>query len=356
MTKKKISSFHKECKEILSSISGRTCRYMYLNIPGFEDYLILTNGDLDIISSYRPYTLAVHMVKPSSEFIEFLFKLIDNPKNDIYLYRTDFILKGLQEADEFNIKYNHLSDGTMTVTNLLTNELVIVKPVTEEEHAVKDESLEDDTDTSTDEYTFDNVSEENSGKVTIDKRLAKVKSNSFTIDQLRLKEIAGSIIKHPYIKDQLLDIVENLYKDFSDIRSNTISHITFDYDPITPINIVHNTWYESNRFKAVDFTPSISNNLIDDNHEQVLVLIKGLDAPSTNEYIAKKISSTKSKQSNNNTTDICSLQQHIYTRNGLNVKHISHFYSENDIEIISSRPYSDIILYKKTISHTKGDS
>ena len=47
--------------------------------------------------------------------------------------------------------------------------------------------------------------------------------------------------------------------------------------------------------------------------------------------------------------NVCSLYQHIYTRNGLNVNHISHFSMKDDIEILSSRPYSDIILYKKHI-------
>ena len=348
MTKSKISPFHSECKQILSSISGRTCRYMYVNIPGFEDYLFITNGDLHILSSYRPYILAVHLVKPNELFLEQLFKLIDNPKDDIYLYRTDFILKGLQEAGEFNFKYNHLSDGTMTVTNLINNELVIVKPSTEEEYESSDESLEDDI-TSIGEDIFDSV-KENDDKVSIDKRNAKIKSNSFVIDKLKLKEIAGSIIKHPYIKDQLLDISEQMYNDHQGIISNTISHVSFKYDPLNKINVVHRTWYESERFKATDFTPAISDTLININHEQVLVLIKGLDAPSTNEYIAKMIPKPKSKSPDVEDEDnVCSLYQHIYTRNGLNVNHISHFSMKDDIEILSSRPYSDIILYKKHI-------
>lgn len=302
-------------KLFLSSLSARACRYMYLNIPDFENQIILSNYPPDMIAEYKPQLCSIYIISPPEWYLNDLRVFLDIKNHDdvTLVFKTFFITKVLSNFDINNIKFQYnFNNGLITCTNKLNNENVIIKSTRNVEQNIAEEDDSEDED----KFTEDD----------------KIDTNIFTLNILDRDDIAGSILNIPYVIECLSDMLSDMTSKLEMVLSDdTISNVV-EHRETPEIEYVHANWYKNN----IRTIPIERLN----NRERFMLLIDGLDNPSIKEFIKKMF-----VKNNKYFKEVLFKQFTFLIDEGI-LQSMS-FTILDDMEIITMRPYSRLILINK---------
>lgn len=300
-TKIKLNPFQVQCKLLFSSLSARRCTYIYLNIPGYTDSIILSNADSADLSNYRPYTCAIHRIVPKDSFLEELRAFLKIDTETPYIFRSEFLLRSFTTTIFENITFLH-KDGLVSIFDSSTNAVLIVKP-----RGKSDDDAEEP------EEGLDDV-ETDDGAV--------VDTEIFSIQSLSCPEVCGAIFNVPYATDCLLDILDTSAKIFQEIREGTQEAISKQYTAFPERDFIHSIWFKS------DPLPDT---------EQTLLFMDGYDNPSMVEFFPKVCSKKKGLDG--------TYFRYVYHVTDMHMQSMATF--ENEVLFIHSfRPFANHLILK----------
>ena len=308
--KKEILEFDKQLKLILSSLSRRLNKYIYFNFAELESSIVITNADYELLTTYAPVSLSIHLVtfkdKEYYNKIKSFFRIPDIP----YVVRAEIIGKAL---------VHNTTDELKIVVDTNDNMKIVLK----ENEEITFTSTSDEND----EFDFDQndsvrnsiLSEEN------DESEEEYKIPETFSD----KDICGTTITNTYAWKLLEELVFQL-NDYSEEYFTKDKR--FILNNIKPDEV---EWYTSNLFRPVIIPQEILYKKVDEIANCYLVCIDGQDVVSVKEFI-KKVKGT--------------CNQYIWSNNGETIRCMAIY--EDDIMVVkSTRPFYEIIpLTKKQYS------
>lgn len=292
-TKIKLNPFQVRCKLLFSSLSARRCSYIYLNIPGYTDSIILSNADSAELSNYRPYTCAIHRIIPKDSFLEELRAFLKIDTETPYIFRAEFLLRAFTTTAFEDITLLH-KDGLVSILDNSTNAVLIVKTRGKKD----DEEPEKDGAAEPEEGLEDTETDDG----------AVVDTEIFSIQPLSYPEICGVVFNVPYAMDCLLDILDTAARMFREIKEGTRQAITKQYTAFPERDFIHSIWFKS------DPLPDTG---------QTLLFMDGYDNPSVVEFFPK----------------VCS------KKNGLEGSYFRYVYHVTDTYMQSMATFEDETLF-----------
>ena len=308
--KKEILEFDKQLKLILSSLSRRLNKYIYFNFAELESSIVITNADYELLTTYAPVSLSIHLVtfkdKEYYNKIKSFFRIPDIP----YVVRAEIIGKAL---------VHNTTDELKIVVDTNDNMKIVLK----ENEEITFTSTSDEND----EFDFDqNDSARNS---ILSEENDEYEEEYKIPETFSDKDICGTTITNTYAWKLLEELVFQL-NDYSE--EYFTKDKKFILNNIKPDEV---EWYTSNLFRPVIIPQEILYKKVDEISNCYLVCIDGQDVVSVKEFI-KKVKGT--------------CNQYIWSNNGETIRCMAIY--EDDIMVVkSTRPFYEIIpLTKKQYS------
>lgn len=307
MGKASISTFQKQCRRYLSSLSARQCRYLYVNVPGLEDKLILSNASPDTLMTYSALPMvSVHCLSFKDDFLvnfKSLFNLTD--VSECYLIRTEYITKAFKDHPLESALIQIESGGDLHI--LAGGKKINIVFHDEEDMEEEDETQDDKSLNELERLLVDDGWD------------TEVKRAVFSSG-----EIAGVPLRDPHVLNELYTLVMQMESDLSDIQSGSIQYKEYGLELFSGLDKYHSNWYVTDRIP------------VKEDITQRLVLKDGIDVPSVKEYLTKKESKKDTPGE---------YRFYVYTnKTGKTVKCLSR-HEDPDITIISTRPYLETVVY-----------
>lgn len=329
--KEPISEFQKQCRLYFSSLSMRGCTYVYVNLPGRENELVLTNGTPDLLLTYSSLAMvAVHHIKPKDDFIETFKRLFLSGANpdDCYLIKTEYITRSFKDyrVEQVLCQIDPAS-GDLKIAG--GGQLVSID--------LSGSDDENDDADSSESWSFKDELEqllEDDGWDTEVKRA--VFSN---------KEVAGLKFDDPFVLHILEGILEKMEDNYATcLRCAGAGVLSFDETSLDNIVKVHSNWYRSITYDGRDLNIDSDVEYFKQRH----LFIDGLDMPSFKEFIKKRYKKN---------TFIGTFRMYIFPVKGNSVQQLA-YYDADDVTILSTRPYMSTVLVpsrskKQTHRHLK---
>lgn len=348
-TSSKISDFEKKCKLYFSSLTARQCKYAYLNVPGYSDKLVITNGEAELLTGYPSSLLSMHILTPKDGFLDTLkkyLKLDEQPdKSKIIGVRVSVLCRACKdvpiEACEVVV------DKDTGVITIKSGEKFIVadkRDTASEDEA--DETEDDEEEEETKPTLAPNASDDEKASYYAEKLLEDdgwdtcVKKVLFTSNTECAKPLnivyAANMLKvymdevmDTFKKIKAVDTCNTFNFDRSDIKVEDTFNVMskrLEY-PIITNGYFYSNWYRS---ESLDFPTQ---------KDFYLFLMDGYDSPSCKEFLVKVLDKERKFKG--------SLTRYIYSTNDLTVKGLMH-YEDNEVDIITLRPFYEEILKTKT--------
>ena len=302
-------------KLLLSSLSARACRYMYLNIPNYEDCIVLSNCSQDLISEYKPEFCSIYLISIPEEYLKELkvFLSVGDKDDEILVFKSFFITNILSHYKLGEVKFVYDNKtGFIQCKNTSNDELIAVK-------AGKKEKEEDEDDE-------DKEDEDNDSKMDTD---------IYKLGPLDLETVAGLIMNIPYVVECLHEMLDSIVTTIENITDDNIPSEELTYIEEPKIDYTHANWYK--RFIEKGFNTQKIEEV--NGKSRFMLLVDGLDNPSIKEFV-RKLFGKKPLFKN------VIFKQFVYPEGDGILKSIA-LTEVDDIEIITSRPYSKTILINK---------
>jgi len=305
--------FIKKCKLYFSSLSARGAKYVYMNIPGLPDGFVITNGDYELLTSYVPISLTIHVVEfKDKTFLNHLNAFLQLDPRSVYAIRVSMIVKAFNSLVQDDVVV--VRDESQNLKIGTTTDIIKDEDLDDDEaSALFDEDELDDDDDSGYTKGFDDSAsfiqrifcdDEICGRVVeniralmiLEQKVDEIKNRIDTLDQYSLPHIRIDLSKkYDYFNSNFFSIPISL----SDFRmENGEPHFSEEYG----------------NFK--------------------LTITDGFDVPSVKEF-APKIEESET------------VQLAIWVNHGGTIQH-SAVYETEELRIISARPYWEIVPIKTT--------
>ena len=300
----KKNSFKEQLKLYLSSLSSRLNNYIYFNIPGVEDSVVITNGDYELLTIYSASSLSIHLLSfKNQEFIDKLKSILQIPSNIPYCIKSNFIRKAIKdsELEDYTVVFNDKKD--LILQNTITNEILNVE--VDRQKNDEDSTEEDSTeDTSSDD-------EEN---------------NTINNNEIEKDKLCGYCVSDVYAL-KVLEEECNVLKDYSEeyFKSLNKKYLIYDYTSIKTKP------YLTNIYKTENITADMLDLKIPNMNECYVLFIDGQDIVSIKEFVKK----TKGE-----------CKQYIWSENGTTIKNMA-IYEDDELVVKSCRPFNEIIPISK---------
>ncbi len=334
MKKDPLRVFKDTTKKFLSSLSARSCPFLYINLPGFEDRMILTNAtpDMFVTLSSLPQ-IAFHVIKPTSSYLDTFKEIFLHDvysKETVYCFKTPGCVKIVQ-----------------SLSSLGSTEAITVDPVTQEiisQDLVSTVSVEEtvETDvTSSDEVDF---------KDELDATLDQVSKVDVISHNARL--IDNQLIGIPVCDPHILAIIEKFALLIEDDLAFCRTHEGHGSLAIPLHDIIskglgarfYANWFYTPFFSGDELYKAIPHDKCPYTAgykycRQRLVLIEGKDTPSIVEFLAK----IKNLSTSPSSTDPW-FTFYIYTNDHIgSVKKLS-YYADEAGDVCTTRPMDQIYI------------
>lgn len=327
-----ISDFQKQCRMLFSSLSMRGCTYLYVNLPGRENELVITNGAPDLLLTYSSLAMvAVHHIKPKDDFIKQFKKLFLSSANptDCYLIKTEYITRAFKD---------HRVETVLCQVDPATGDLKIAGGGQLVSINATDASdVDDDDDDSSEDWSFKDELER---LLEDDGWDAEVKRAVFGN-----RDVAGLRFADPFvlgILEGILEKMENHHDTCVKYAGNGV--LSFDEASVENPTRVHSNWYRSITYDGRDLNIDTDAEYLKQRH----LFIDGLDLPSTKEFIKKKYKKG---------VFVGTFRMYIFHVGGNSVQQLA-YYDADDVTILSTRPFMSTVLVpsrskKETHRHLK---
>lgn len=319
-----ITKFQKQCQTYFSSVSARACKYLYLNLPGYEDCLVISNADPDMLMTYTSLPMvSIHCIKPKDDFLKTFKELfsLEAIQDQCYLIRTEFITKAFKDSR---------IETVLTQIDPLTKNLYILGGG--QEITIQFNNEDDDDDEPGEDDTGKSLSELETLMVD-DGWDSEIKRAMFTASN-----IAGLPFKDPFIINELCSALEDLLDDIKKVESQSLKTISFDQIFLLENEKYYSNWYLSPMFNGIDLKTDVSKA---EYKPQRLLLVDGLDMPCAREFLKKQVLKDEF---------IGTFRFYIYNATGDTVKCLA-CYDAPDVTIFSTRPYLETVMVSKKTNH-----
>lgn len=291
--------FIETCKILFSSLSARICRYLYLNVPNYEDYLILSNAPPDVIAEYEPSQCTIYIVSVHPVFLVILRSILNIVDLETTcVFKTSFVLSILtkNKPESFQFKYD-LNTGLIKCFTYPDDEPILIKEPKEVTDEESDSLITDDD---------------------------KINTDIFTLPILKDDSVAGTILNIPYVLLCLSDTLKSIEDKLESVLSDDVPSTEIKYVTSPDIKYLHANWYK------------LPYPIKDTNKHQAILLVDGLDSPSIKELIRKfYLKKPLFKDT--------SFKQYLFYISSDVVQAISLTLMD-DIEVITMRPFNKTII------------
>lgn len=334
-----MKSFAKKAKLLLSSLSARGCQFIYLNIPGYPDKMILSNANPDFLMTKSLHSLiSIHAVEFKDSWLQTFRELFIpeySPAN-IYIFRCNMILKALKNLDaEITARLTRngniiLKAGNEVVMEKIRND--VIEDLMEEMDGTENCEIDD---TSTEDMPVENNSENSPA----DKENSDKKSENI-IDYTRMdNHISGRIIDFPYI-GFILKQGMKIMAEFSGEQGAEYQqgHLCVSEEDILRAENIHANWYRTLKYKPEMFTTESPGTFMDIS----FLLMDGIDVPSIREFLKKQFSRKKN-------TDNAYYEFHIFA-SGIRAVRTMSVYGCDSFIVRTMRPFFEEMLVEKVNS------
>lgn len=304
--------FTKLTKLIFSSISARSSRYAYFNLPEFEESIVLSNCAPDLIAEYRPEFCSIHIVSPGDEYMEKIKKMLHiNDSTDPIVVKSFFITKVVSNysLDSVEFIYNY-DNGFITCRDLKNNKLIEVKNGKKKEEEETDDEEKDDSEVEVEEDTA-----------------YKMDTEIYKLRPLDIEVVAGSILNIPHVVNCLANMLDLITIKLNYVLDDQMKVHTemLAYTEAPEIEYTHGNWYR----RFVNIGKLNGKNVF-------MLLVDGLDNPSIKEFV-KKLYGKKALFSNS------SFEQYVFFKDDHTLQSVALTICDK-MEIISMRPYAKAII------------
>lgn len=310
MMKDSLRVFKDTARKYLSSLSARSCPYVYMNMPGMKNRLIVTNAtpDMFIIRSSQSQ-IALHVVHPYEGWIDHFARLFQMDEHTVYIFQAPLCMKLLQSLDTLKASLPISLDPSGNIT---TEVAVSASPEPKEEAETSEEiDFKDEVDRVLDTTT---------------------KEETISRDAILMQQAVGIKLTDPHVLSTLEALILNMEDDYTYCTTNKIGVIQLDLTRLHADGIkarYYLNWYLTPYFSGTSLhlsTPFVYK-------EQQLVLIDGRDIPCVGELLIKGPSTN--------------LTFYIYTKDeGGSVKKLSHYKDETG-DVYTTRPMDQVYLLKQ---------
>lgn len=314
-----ITDFQKQCRSYFSSLSARGCKYVYLNIPGHENELVVTNADPDLFITYTSLAMiSIHCIQPHDDFLVMFRDLfnLNQISNHSYIIKTEFITKAFKD---FRI------ESVLAQIDPITKNLYILG-------GGKQLTISIERDDDDDDYS----SEPSQSTMTIDELDKVMQDDGWDCEIKRslftATNIAGTLLKDPFVINELAVVLDQMAIDYKNCTEMPEGHYAqkFDQTLLTKQEKFHSNWYRSQEFSGDQFGLPEERKY----QNQKLLLVDGLDLPSVREFIQKKYVKEQF---------VGDFSLYIYKSNGDTVKCLACYHAP-EVSITSTRPYMETVL------------
>lgn len=319
-----ITKFQKQCRAYFSSLSARGCKYLYLNLPNYEDCLILSNADPDMLITYTSLPMvSVHIIRPKDGFLTTFKQLfsLDQIESQCYIIRTEFITQVFKD--------NRI-ESVFAQIDPMTKNLFVLSGGKEITIQFNDEDLvgADEEDFTVEESTNSTLSELEAILVDDGWDSGLIKRS-----MLSLSNVAGAPLSDPFIIDELCTIISGMITENSKLEKQELKSLISQQDFFKDKNKYSSNWYLSEVFNGAHFKPD--NQVV--YRQQRLLLVDGLDMPSIKEFLCKQVVKNQF---------VGMFNLYIYNATGDTVRCLA-CYDAPDVAIISTRPYMETVLVQE---------
>ena len=315
----RISDFQKQCKLFFSSLSARGCTKLYVNLPGREDELILTNADPDALTTFSLQNLiAVHRIRPQKEFMD-EFKRLFLANCDLpcpYLIKTEFITKSFKDnrVEEAKSYFNKKGELFISAKEIQADLIEVTEPDAESD-------FDDDEEVETEPDFREEVEKllDDDGWDTVIRR-----------GTFRNAHVSGIPIIDPYVISRLEDCLFEMEDAIKLCEAGDINKITYTVKDLIDQKKFYANWYLSPLFSPKTLLPDLVSG---EYLEQNVLMTDGLNCPSLSEFFKKQ----------KLVDDEEHFHLYIYPYLENSVKTIAH-YCKDGVDILTARPFSYTVL------------
>lgn len=274
---KKPASFEKTLKLYFSSVSARNNKFAYFNLKNVPNTIVLTNGSYEILSSYIPVTLSIHLLIFKNDFYKQIIEYFQIPENMPFVLRTELVMKALNNhtSEELNRVYDENTNLRLTYNNIAE---ILDKDDNSDgiyDGLEDDEENDDNTDTNQKHKTFDEDNMFNIGE------------SNFIIETFESADICGQQVTNRYALKLLEEEALKIYE-----RNDT--YLTENNIPYLTTQITKDVnWFNSNLFRPMqipleDFKQHNTSVFSQEMLPCFLLIIDGMDLVSAKEYLKKQ--------------------------------------------------------------------
>lgn len=319
-----ISNFQKECNRFFSRLTGRLGKYIYLNLPGYKECVVVSNADFEELMTYRSAMNSIHLIRPKTTFATQLKTFLKLDPSFSYVVRSNAITKccntyAIENAEV--IRDGATGDFKILGADqvfVLANDSVDVDMYTEESSDIKKISASTLADTGDISDLFDTWDYDG--------------LQTFSDDEIA---IAGRKITEFKVIDSLLAALDIITQHTANNFENCCIHTSVDYAHIDTKTRVSSVWFR---------TPLLDLNTLCNStekyREMCICVYDGLDCPFTKEFTKTAVGQF-------------SMTLHVYSEYPKVVQTMT-VYEDDSCTIISARPYADSVVIRK-ISETSGE-
>lgn len=295
------NNFIDKLKLYLSALSARLNNYIYFNVPGLENSIIISNGDYALLTIYSSSSLSLHLLSfKDSSLIDKIKSTLKIP-NIPYCIKSNFIRKAIKDFNLEDYDFIFGKNNELILKNTITNDILSV------EVKKKGDSEED----STSDDNADNMDDEN---------------NCLSNTEIEKDKLCGFCISDVYA----LKILEEEGKNLEKYNEEYFLNLNRKYlvNQYNPSNIKP---YLTNIYKTEKITSDMLDLKIPDMNDCYVLFIDGQDIVSIKEFMKK----TKGE-----------CKQYIWSDNGTTIKNMA-IYEDEELIVKSCRPFNEIIPISK---------
>lgn len=273
---RRISAFQKTTKLYFSSLSARGCTKLYINLPGREDELVLSNADPDLLATYSLRDLiAIHVIRPTPEYMQ-AFREIFFHGGDPYqpfLIKTEFITRSFKD---YRIEDTISNLDKNNNLQILGGGKQLIVTSSDSSSDIEEESVEDGEQKEVDwdfKGELEKLLEDDGWDTEVKRAIFKDAAT------------AGVPLSDPFIIDRLLHLIDEMESSLKMCQQQQ-DHgiIAITANELLQQSTVHANWYRTPPFLASQLIPELDpKNCV----KQTVLLIDGLSIPSIREFLKK---------------------------------------------------------------------
>lgn len=300
---KETKQFLKTLKLYFSSLTARGAKYLFLNVAGLKNSFVITNGDYELLTSYVPVTLSIHIIEfKNSLFYEQFLRFLNLETTQPYVIRMNMFLKVINKGNIEDMSTIYDEKHYLKIT---TNDSVI----------------EDDDDPDSEDYYTDDIDDDDTTE-----DCPWVDTSKWVTVTFDSAAICGQPVENVHALTVLENTIDKIltYPNIKKTEERPYAVI----EVTAPVEY-HTANYFRQKVSLQEFKTKEGLEYYPEKmHDLYVLLMDGFDVPSMKEFLKK----TKKQV----------IELLLWANVGGTIQHMA-LYEDDEISIKSMRPFSEIL-------------